>query len=318
MFTKFRHIALLSTAAFALQGCASYTSGDTVATVAPAAQQVDLAAIMAKPEGASGPALWKVADEDTTIYLFGTVHLLPETKEWYNGPIATALGGATEIVTEIPIGAMSDPATQQAMMMKALLPPDQNLRDMLSDEDRTAYEAAMGKLDLPPAAFDRFKPWLAGMTLGVLPLMKAGWDPTKGGEQVVDSNAPEGATRSSLETAEQQIEFFSSMSPEAQIAFLVSTVEGAEIYMETMEAVVAEWEEGDPVELAELLNKSFTDPALADTLLYNRNAHWAVWLDDRMDQPGQVFVAVGAGHLAGQKSVQDYLAQRGFTVTRVQ
>lgn len=174
MFTKFRHIALLSTAAFALQGCASYTSGDTVATVAPAAQQVDLAAIMAKPEGASGPALWKVADEDTTIYLFGTVHLLPETKEWYNGPIATALGGATEIVTEIPIGAMSDPATQQAMMMKALLPPDQNLRDMLSDEDRTAYEAAMGKLDLPPAAFDRFKPWLAGMTLGVLPLMKAG------------------------------------------------------------------------------------------------------------------------------------------------
>lgn len=108
------------------------------------------------------------------------------------------------------------------------------------------------------------------------------------------------------------------MSPEAQIAFLVSTVEGAEIYMETMEAVVAEWEEGDPVELAELLNKSFTDPALADTLLYNRNAHWAVWLDDRMDQPGQVFVAVGAGHLAGQKSVQDYLAQRGFTVTRVQ
>ena len=37
-----------------------------------------------------------------------------------------------------------------------------------------------------------------------------------------------------------------------------------------------------------------------------------------MQQPGTVFVAVGAGHLAGDQSVQDYLKERGLTVSRVQ
>ena len=32
-----------------------------------------------------GPALWKVADKDTTIYLFGTVHALPKDVPWMRG-----------------------------------------------------------------------------------------------------------------------------------------------------------------------------------------------------------------------------------------
>jgi len=53
-------------------------------------------------------------------------------------------------------------------------------------------------------------------------------------------------------------------------------------------------------------------------LLTDRNARWAAQLDDRMDRPGAVFVAVGAGHLAGADSVQRMLSGRGFTVTRLQ
>ena len=36
------------------------------------------------PSGPEGPALWKVSDEDTTIYLFGTVHVLPSDLVWYD------------------------------------------------------------------------------------------------------------------------------------------------------------------------------------------------------------------------------------------
>jgi uncharacterized protein YbaP (TraB family) len=56
---------------------------------------------------------------------------------------------------------------------------------------------------------------------------------------------------------------------------------------------------------------------VAEALLYSRNANWAEWIDTRLDEPGTVFIAVGAGHLAGAKSVQDYLAQKGITVARV-
>ena len=72
-------------------------------------------------------------------------------------------------------------------------------------------------------------------------------------------------------------------------------------------------------QLAAMIKESAeSDPVLADRLFYNRNANWAGWIDERLDAPGTVFMAVGAGHLAGEKSVQDYLAQRNITVTRVQ
>jgi hypothetical protein len=65
----------------------------------------------AAPAMAKGPAMWKVADEDTTIYLFGTVHILPQGIEWYDTTIATALEGSDMLVTEIPM----DPASEAAM-----------------------------------------------------------------------------------------------------------------------------------------------------------------------------------------------------------
>jgi uncharacterized protein YbaP (TraB family) len=59
-------------------------------------------------------------------------------------------------------------------------------------------------------------------------------------------------------------------------------------------------------------------PELRDALLVSRNVRWAQWLDDRLDRPGTILVAVGAGHLAGDESVQAMLRKRGLKVRRVQ
>src|SRR3546814_6314826 len=86
-----------------------------------------------------------------------------------------------------------------------------------------------------------------------------------------------------------------------------------------LEKMVGVWAKGDRDGLAVAMNESLAaTPELAKTLLWDRNARWADKLKARMDQPGTVFVAVGAGHLAGQRSVQDYLEERGLTVKRVE
>ena len=60
-----------------------------------------------------------------------------------------------------------------------------------------------------------------------------------------------------------------------------------------------------------------TSPETARILLTDRNRRWADTLKARMDQPGTVFVAVGAGHLAGEGSVQQFLAEHGHTAERI-
>ena len=83
-------------------------------------------------------------------------------------------------------------------------------------------------------------------------------------------------------------------------------------------AMVAAWQVGQADRLAQLLNEEEDDPKLRKVLLTGRNKAWAKWLRARLKQPGTVFVAVGAGHLAGKGSVQDQLARRGIKASRVQ
>lgn len=314
LMKKLANVSLLGAAtALALQAPSALASDQAVE------EQAATAATAEASTGEVGrPALWKVADEDTTIYLFGTVHVLPKDIEWYGGDIAAALENADTLVTEIPADAMKDPALQGMIMQKAMLPEGETLRDLLSEEDRTAYEGALAKLGMPPAAFDRFEPWFAGMTLAVLPLMQKGYDPASGVETVVEAAAAETAKRGALETPGEQMDLFDTLPMESQIAFLMSSARDMDGLVAMMDEMVAEWLEGDADGLAEIMNRGLTDPALAAALLYQRNERWAAWIDERLDEPGAVFVAVGAGHLAGEKSVQDYLRSREIEVTRVQ
>ena len=264
----------------------------------------------------NGPALWKVADEDTTIYLFGTVHALPKDIVWFKGPIADALGGADEFVTEVD---MSDPAAMQPMMMaKASLPEGQSLRDLLKPDDRTDYETALAGLGMPPAAFDKFEPWFASMMFTILPLMKAGYSPDSGVEQVLLAKVGDTKKKGELETAEYQIDLFDSLPMDTQVTYLNEMVDNVPKVKETLDRMVAEWSQGDPDGLGAILNDEMDDPVLYARLLTDRNANWAKWIDQRLDTPGTVFIAVGAGHLAGKGDVQEQLEKLGIATTRVQ
>ena len=264
------------------------------------------------------PALWKVADEDTTIYLFGTVHILPEGIDWFHGPVSTALASSDVLITEIPMGPESDMKMAQLTMATGTLPAGSSLRALLTEEDRTTYEAAMSSLGVPVEAFDAFKPWMAGLTLTVLPLMQQGYSLEAGVEKRLLKLAGPDKPLDALETVEFQLGLFDGMEQNDQIAFLIASASTIDQVTPTLNAMVDRWAEGDVEGLAAIMNQELSDPAVAEALLYSRNANWAEWIDARLDTPGTVFMAVGAGHLAGDRSVQDLLAQRGIETARVQ
>lgn len=265
----------------------------------------------------SAPALWKVADEDTTIYLFGTVHALPENVEWTTPALDNALASSDSIVTEIKMGPEIGQEMQSLVMAKGILPSGTTLRSLLTDEQTASYEEALGKLSIPPAAFDQFEPWYAGMMMSMLPLLQQGYSPDAGVEKVLLTKAGD-KEQQALETIEFQISVFDELPQDSQIGFLIEASEGVDEIKPMLDKMVAEWVEGDADALATLMNEGLTDPALAESLLYMRNRNWADWIDTRLETPGTVFIAVGAGHLAGDNSVQDYLAEREIETVRVQ
>ncbi|TCD05154.1 TraB/GumN family protein [Erythrobacteraceae bacterium CFH 75059] len=311
-----RITSLLAGAALivSLQGCTASTVDQraTGTTVRPAPAGAAVERVQT-----TGPALWKVADADTTIFLFGTVHLLPTTAQWMTPAIRDALASSDVMVTEILSSEMTDAAMQQQMMARGMLPQGQTLRGLLTDEQRVAYEGALQKLGIPAAAFDQFKPWMAAMTLSLLPLVQQGYTPDSGVEKVLEAQAGPHIQRAALETVEFQINVFDSMPQDAQIAYLIEVAQQADDIRPMLDRMVAAWTAGDADGLAAIMNESLQQNSdLAERLLYARNRNWADWIAARLEQPGVVFMAVGAGHLAGQNSVQDILKQRRVVAPR--
>ncbi|MDL2353296.1 MAG: TraB/GumN family protein [Pseudomonadota bacterium] len=281
------------------------------------AKQAAPAPIATLPAVQAHPALWKVSDHDTTIYLFGTIHLLPSGIDWLNGPLSYALDHSDTLMTELPDLPPGDVAA--ALLRHGTLPADKSLRRMMGEKQRGQLEAALTSLGLPVSRFDRLKPWVAAATLPILQLQKAGYNLESGVENALTKRATQlGHARGGLETADFQFGQFDLLSEPQQLEYLGNVLDALPQINAEIAAMVGSWSRGDAPALAAQLNADSDSPVLAEALIFSRNRNWAGWIENRMKQPGTVFIAVGAGHLGGKGSVQDVLARHGIKAVRVQ
>ena len=263
------------------------------------------------------PALWVVKDKNTTIYLFGTIHVLKPGLGWFDEAVKKAFDSSDELVQEL---VFPDAATTQAVVMKYSVATDgPPLTDQIPPEKRAAYAKAMTALGIPANGFDRFKPWSAANNLTVLTLVKMGYDLNSGVEKTLTAAAEkEKKPILGLETLDIQLGYFDGLPKDVQIAFLGETIDELPKVGEEIGAMIDRWSKGDPEGLAKELNESLeTSPVLAKALLTDRNKRWADWIKERMTRPGTVFIAVGAGHLAGKDSVQAFLAKLHLKAKRI-
>lgn len=268
----------------------------------------------------ANPALWVVRDADTTIYLFGTFHLL-DGRPWFNDEVRTAFDASDELVMEAILP--EDPASVTPMIMRYAVDPNhRRLSDRLTRRQNAQLGHALTAAGLPANAFDRFEPWFASMTLTVLGAQRLGISSGNGPETILINAARARHMHiDELEGLEWQIRLFDTMPEAQQLAQLRETLAQNDQISTKLAPMLAAWSRGDVTRLARLMNEDEHDTPIDRTLhamlFTHRNATWATWIRNRLARPGTVFIAVGAGHLAGRGSVIDDLRAQGIQVTRV-
>ena len=262
------------------------------------------------------PALWVVKDEDTTIYLFGTVHILKPGLSWFDEGVKEAFDKSDRLVLEIVEPSQAE--TQALFMKLAMDQSGKTLRSKMNDADRAIYEGALTSIGLPVEGLDPFDPWAAAVTVSVLAMQKKGFDVNSGAEKQLTA-AAKAANKpiSGVETMEFQLGVFDSMSEADQIKFLIESAKVIGDLENGMDKMVTLWATPDPEGLAVLMNEGLNSPVIYDALLTKRNANWARWINNELKKPGTTFMAVGAGHLSGATSVPALLPAYGLTATRV-
>jgi hypothetical protein len=269
------------------------------------------------PARPAKPAMWKMSDPDTTIYLFGTVHVLPADAKWRTERFDRAVAEAQELVLEIA-DQDDKAATAQTYVKLASasgLPP---VLERVPADKRQALRGLIEKAGLKPEQLNGLDTWAAAITIGSSMYRDIGATPAAGVENTLRGTF--GAKPvSGLETTEQQLGYFDKMPEATQRKLLISMIDDSASASTDFKKMVQAWSSGNTRSIA----KTFDDelkkaPEIARVLIDERNANWVTWLKGRLDRPGTIMVAVGAGHLAGRGSVIDLLQKQGLKVERVQ
>lgn len=266
------------------------------------------------------PALWQVADRDTTIYLFGTIHLLPPNYTWRTPRLEQAVQRSNSLVVETLVDEKNPAALLGELMRLGLSPGLPPLLQRVAPDKRAALQAAVASSGVPMQALDRMETWAAAFTLIGTQFRSLGLQGDQGVETILrQSFNAAGKPIGQLETNAEQLSFFDALPADAQLKLLEGAIERPDEVRKQFNDMLAAWARGDVAAIGRTFNTEMEgSPALMDSLLRRRNANWARWVEQRLAQPGTVMVAVGAGHLAGDASVQAMLQQRGLKVTRIQ
>ena len=269
---------------------------------------------------AARPAMWKVADQDTTIYLFGTIHLLPPKTQWRSPAFDRAVAGADTLVIETIIDDKNPQATIGELFKLAVSPNLPPLADRVKPERRAALASAIKASGMPVPLLDKLETWAAAFLLLGGQFKALGLESSSGVESALKSQFTAGGKPiGQLETNAEQFAVFDTLSEAAQRQFLAGVLEDPAKMKGQFDQMVKAWTRGDVAGIAKSFNDSENEsPEMLDALIARRNANWTRWVKSRLDQPGTVMVAVGAGHLAGEKSVVTMLERQGVKVTRVQ
>ena len=236
------------------------------------------------------PAMFVVRDADTTVYIFGTFHALDGRSEWFGNHVRDAFEDSDELVLEtlIPEGPMPGQFTQPVRAPSVT----------------------------PSASF------LATTRLAINAGRAQGMQIGNGADMVLRHIAEaEGKPVEGLETLQLQIDMFNRIPPtpaprlRAGQPVQNGSMDGLTRTMADMQSA---WKRGDQTVFVRMLDQlQQASPDTYRMMFTERNVRWADWIRGRMQAPGTVFVAVGAGHLAGPDSLLVRLAERGITSQRV-
>jgi uncharacterized protein YbaP (TraB family) len=276
-----------------------------------------LLALSALPARAlARPPIWIVRDANSTIVLFGSVHLLPSGLDWRPPELTEALSKADDVWFEMPINEATDLEIQRLAETHGFLPKGDILWNHLTPDQAERLRRMGASLNLYLPALERWRPWYAELELSIIADAQAGGSASEGVERQILGLIPPTARRRAFETPWEQVSFLSAGTTAEQVASLDETLNELEKEPDLYQHVVQDWMNGDVASIASrvLDPVRFASPGAFNRMVTVRNERWSKVIARRMAGSGRTVIVVGVGHLVGPGGVPALLRARGFTV----
>lgn len=291
----------------------------------------------------NAPALWRVETGGGEIWLFPTLHFLPQdgkprlvnsayrarrlpspvaNQRWYWGPVRHALRGAEVLVVET-----SD--THRASELREIIEQVDDgagpvsLRQTVGPEQWALVADALAQRGLSGESIEAFSAEQVLLLLYLIPTSSnLRLDP--GVDRLLIRHAEiQRLDILALETTTarvaQVLEQFRRLDGDRQWRLIASFARATGDDEATIDSSFREWEVGNLEPMADSLDRMAEHfPELYEVIFHIRNRLWVDQILAYQEHHPNLFVAVGAGHFAGPNNLIDLFEERGLAVERVQ
>jgi uncharacterized protein YbaP (TraB family) len=258
--------------------------------------------------------LWRVSNQEHSIYLLGSIHYLKKENFPLHKAILDAFDASKSLVLEIDLNRVSPQAAQRVTLEKAIYRDGETLQQNVSQQTYQLTEQRAESLGIDMKIMAPMKPWFVALTLMAIKFQQIGLDPNLGVDHYLAGRAKSsGKTTSGLETLEFQVGLLDQMSKRDQESLLRETVDELDLLDENLNKIVQSWLKGDSDSLAALLLAGMKEyPELHEKMILDRNRRWISQIEKIIAQGGGAMVVVGAAHLVGKDGVIEMLKARGY------
>ncbi len=281
---------------------------------------VSLVTLTSFAQNENNTLLWKISGNglEKPSYLFGTIHLICAEDAALSDNMKKAISDCDEVYFEVDMDNLFE---MIGAINKMKMKGDTTLKDLLTESDYKKVKSYFEKKGsmLPFSMLETYKPMLAASTLeeGSMPC-----DKTAMMEQVIMKEAKVFDKKiKGLETMSYQAGVLDSIPYKLQADQLVDYIEKAnngETDDTEMKEMFEAYKSQDLKRLEALLIE--TDAGISgftDILLYHRNQNWVEKLKSLLPKKS-LLIAVGAGHLPGEKGVINLLRKEGYKLTPIE
>ncbi|MEL6820253.1 MAG: TraB/GumN family protein [Calditrichota bacterium] len=255
--------------------------------------------------------LWEVNHEtlQKPSYLFGTIHLIPESRFELTGVAENALRSCDRLLLEVN---STDPNVKREQIAAMVMLDGTTLKELLGELYDNIAEAYKDSFDIDLAQFNRINPYFISMMVSEKMLK----EPSTSYEAMLLKKAFEHRMGvEGLETVADHVDLLSEYSMEDMIEELltapVNLNEQRLIMHEIIDLYLKE-------ELQELYNRMKEEEDESDKyyslIVEGRNMKWIPKIIRHMNTES-TFIAVGAAHLPGELGLIQLLRKSGYSVT---
>ncbi|MFK5707293.1 MULTISPECIES: TraB/GumN family protein [Lysinibacillus] len=274
-------------------------------------------------QGSKGVA-WVVEDEDTLIYLLGSIHLGTPDLYPFDKKLVKAFDESDALLVEANI---LDTEALEYYSEKAMYTDGSTLKDAVAPETYAKLEQVAKLYGLPMEQLTVQKPWMLSSALSMLAMDDSfGMTPQEMAMHGIDIYFLLNAQLQQkpvieLEGTRAQVDMFEGLSPEAQEQSLVAVLDSIinpseENQSEVLQEWFTSWKQGNVEEFA----KSFqamegTSSEFNEMLFGLRDEQMAKKIMNVLEEKeGKYFVVVGSGHFLIDKNIRYHLEKNGYKV----